>query len=82
MEPDGNITTLELAVEGMHCQSCVLLIEETLNGDPTIRTVSVDLESARATVTYERGASSVDAVCATLTSLGYPAQFAVDDPGS
>jgi copper chaperone CopZ len=66
-------TTIELAVEGMHCRSCALLIEETLVLDPGVDQVVVDLDSGRATVTVQPGGTSADAICATVTGLGYPA---------
>ena len=75
--------TIELFIEGMHCQSCVLLIEETLADDPAVGRVVVDLDSARATVTFAPERISVDAVCATVTALGYPASPLVPgDPGT
>jgi copper chaperone CopZ len=75
--------TIDLAIEGMHCQSCVLLIEETLADDPAVRRVVVDLDSARATVTFAPEGTTADAVCATVTALGYPASPLVPgDPGT
>ena len=75
--------TIELSIEGMHCQSCVLLIEETLADHPAVRQVIVDLESARASVTFAPEGISADAVCATVTTLGYPASpLAPGDPGT
>ena len=75
--------TIDLAIEGMHCQSCVLLIQETLADDPAVRRVVVDLDSARATVTFAPQGTTADAVCATVTALGYPASPLVPgDPGT
>jgi copper chaperone CopZ len=75
--------TIELSIEGMHCQSCVLLIEETLADDPAVDRVVVDLDSARATVTFSPEGISADALCATVTALGYPASpLAPGDPGT
>jgi copper chaperone CopZ len=75
--------TAELSIEGMHCQSCVLLIEETLAEDPDIHQVIVDLESARAMVSFAPGSITLDTVCATVTALGYPASpRAPGDPGT
>jgi copper chaperone CopZ len=75
--------TIELSIEGMHCQSCMLLIEETLADHPAVRQVIVDLDSARASVTFAPEGISADAVCATVTALGYPASpLAPGDPGT
>jgi len=68
----GSIT-VDLVVEGMHCPSCAALIEETLTGDPDVRTTTVDLEGARATVTYDPTTLTVDDLCAAVNGLGYRA---------
>jgi copper chaperone CopZ len=73
MESAETVSTVELSIQGMHCQSCVLLIEETLDRDPAVYTVSVDLDLAQASVTFDPGSTSVGAVCATVTNLGYQA---------
>ena len=45
--------------------------------------VAVDLDAASATVTFEAGTTSLDALCAIVTGLGYPATpLAPGDPGS
>ena len=72
----GSPTAVDLDLSGMHCQSCVLLIQETLDGDPAILSASVDLDSAKARVTFEPGTTSAEAICTTITDLGYPAQLA------
>jgi copper chaperone CopZ len=69
--PSG--TPVELSVEGMHCESCVALIEETLREDPRVSSVSVDLESGRASVVVDRAALTPDELCATIVELGYQA---------
>jgi copper chaperone CopZ len=68
-----DLTTVELDVAGMHCQSCVALIEETLVRDPRVARVTVDLDRGRASVAFDRGAISVDELCATVTGAGYTA---------
>ena len=74
-------STVELSVEGMHCQSCALLIEETLVEDPAVDRVVVDRDGTRATVTFDSGAISVGALCAVVTGLGYPTSpLAPGDP--
>jgi len=72
----GDVTTpaaVELAVDGMHCESCVALIEETLGEDPGVRRVTVDLESGRASVVFDPAAVSPEQLCATVVELGYQA---------
>jgi len=65
MGSSETMTTVALAIEGMHCKSCVLLIEETLDRDPAVHAVTEE-------------STSVEAVCATIADLGYPATLAGD----
>jgi Cu+-exporting ATPase len=67
------VTIVELEVSGMHCQSCVALIEETLVRVPGVRRAVVDLDSARASVDPETGTASVEELCAAVTGAGYAA---------
>jgi copper chaperone CopZ len=68
-----DLTIVELDVAGMHCQSCAALIEETLARDQGVARVTVDLDHGRASVAFDRGAISVDELCATVTGAGYTA---------
>lgn len=71
--PNGDSAFVELVVQGMHCQSCAALIEETLVRDPRVRTATVDLDRARASVVFDASALSIDELCAAVTSVGYQA---------
>ncbi len=79
-EPAGTTVTVVLAIEGMHCESCVALIEETLVEDLGVARASVDLESARATVAYDPALHTVDDLCAAVVAAGYEATPATDPP--
>jgi cation transport ATPase len=70
---NGDAAWVELVVGGMHCQSCAALIEETLVRDHRVRTATVDLDRARASVVFDASALSVDALCAAVISVGYQA---------
>jgi copper chaperone CopZ len=71
--PAGSAAAVQLAVEGMHCDSCVALIEETLREDPRVSEVAVDLEAGRASVVFDPDAVSPDELCAAIVELGYQA---------
>jgi len=62
-----------LAVEGMHCGSCVALIEETLVEDLGVPSAEVDLAAGRAEVTYDPSTHTVDDLCAAVAAAGYRA---------
>ncbi len=78
--PSEGVATVELVVEGMHCPSCVALIEETLRDDPAVHAAAVDLDAARASVTYDPSATSVDDVCTAVARAGYAATAAPGEP--
>jgi copper chaperone len=69
----GPSAEVELDVSGMHCQSCAALIEETLRDDPGVHGARVELDAARASVTFDSGTLSVDDLCAVVAGLGYRA---------
>ena len=66
-------STAELRVEGMHCDACVALIEETLGETEGVLSASVDLEAARAVVGYRPDLISVDAIRSVIADTGYTA---------
>ncbi len=74
------MTTVELAVSGMSCESCAALIEEVLAEQPGLVSARVDLSSARAEVTYDDRVTDVDALQAAISELGY-ALSPVEDAG-
>ncbi len=69
----AGLATAQLAVEGMHCESCVLLIEEVLAERPGVSSSSVDLESALATVAYDPSRLGLDDLRSTIEEAGYSA---------
>jgi copper chaperone CopZ len=66
-------TVAELRVEGMHCGSCVALVEESLTEQPGVTSASVDLESARAVVEYDSSVIGPDQLRAAVADAGYSA---------
>jgi Cu+-exporting ATPase len=78
------VTTVELAVTGMHCDSCAALIEEVLAEQPGLKTARVDLESERATVTFDDGVTDLGALQSAIADLGYGTSRVGDagDPSS
>ena len=68
---DGPVRECSLAVEGMTCASCALLIEMKLKRDPRVRSAVVNFASATVTVF---GVIDRDAVSTVVTHLGYEAR--------
>jgi copper chaperone CopZ len=70
---DGQAVELELAIDGMHCESCVALIEEVLLEQKGVRSASVDLASATAVVRFDPASVGTDALQSAITEVGYSA---------
>lgn len=76
------MTTVELNVTGMHCDSCVALIEEVLAEQPGLVTARVDLRSGRAEVTFDDTLTDVTAISSAIAELGYGSFPLGDDTSS
>jgi len=72
-ETVGSDVTAELHVEGMHCSSCVALVEESLTEQAGVAEAVVDLEASRAVVRYDPRVTGPDALRATIMAAGYTA---------
>ena len=68
---DAPLQESALAIEGMSCASCALLIELSLRRDPRVSVANVNFAAQTAVV---RGTISRDAVFALVNRLGYRAQ--------
>ncbi|MCA9237957.1 MAG: permease [Planctomycetales bacterium] len=67
-QPDRAI---EVAIDGMHCQSCVNRVAAALNAEPGIAAVQVTLDPQRATV---HGDVTPRRVCEIIESTGFAAK--------
>jgi copper chaperone CopZ len=66
-------TSVELLVKGMHCGSCVALVEETLQEQTGVTSATVDLDSARAVVGFDPSQIDVEGLTAAVAEAGYAA---------
>lgn len=74
--------TLELGVLGMTCAACVRRVERAVKAVPGVRDAQVNLVTHRATVAFEPGTASEDAVAAAIARAGYdpvPMREVVDE---
>lgn len=67
------MTTFVLAVEGMHCASCGLLIDDTLDDLPGVLHAQTRYRDARTTVTVDPSRATLAQVIAAIAEAGYPA---------
>lgn len=63
-----------LVVHGMHCASCVILIDETLEELPGVVSASTDLRRETTTVEYDPAKTSLTVIADEIAKLGYTAQ--------
>ncbi|MGP3979832.1 cation transporter [Streptomyces sp. KR80] len=60
-----------LLVEGMHCSSCGLLIDDELEDIPGVRSSTTDMKTGRTTVRLEEGADvDVSVLVAAVEQVG------------
>lgn len=66
-------TTLVFRVEGMHCGSCALLIDDTLEDLPGVHSTQTTMKQGRSTVELDASQNSPEDVIAAIEDLGYRA---------
>ncbi|TWS24146.1 heavy-metal-associated domain-containing protein [Tsukamurella sputi] len=69
-------TTITISVTGMHCGSCSLLIDDTLEDLPGVLTSTTSRKMGETTVDLDPTRTTADDVITTITELGYPATLA------
>ena len=67
-----------LVVTGMHCASCGLLIDETLEELSGVISSSTDLRRETTTVQYDPGQTSPAVIAKEISRLGYSARLPED----
>lgn len=60
-------------VEGMHCASCSLLIDEALEDLEGVRRSTTELRKRRTVVEFDPSTCSSDAIVAAIAGVGYSA---------
>jgi Cu+-exporting ATPase len=68
------VESLQLAIEGMTCASCVARVEKALAAVPGVLNASVNLASESARVEVVRGATRTRALVAAVEEAGYVAR--------
>ena len=68
--------SVEILIEGMHCGSCVALVEETLIEHDGVSQATVDLDAGKATIGYDPAVVEVATLAAAIQEAGYAATTA------
>ncbi|MCC6474100.1 MAG: heavy metal translocating P-type ATPase [Burkholderiales bacterium] len=65
------MSTLEIGIEGMSCANCSARLERALRKLPGVEAASVNLASARASVSYDEQSQTPGNIAAAITEAGY-----------
>jgi copper chaperone CopZ len=68
------VITLELAVEGMHCASCGLLIDEAVEALPGVMRSATDQRAGRTMVQLTGQGAGPDEVVSVIEAEGFRAR--------
>lgn len=66
-------TTYTFRVEGMHCGSCALLIDDALADLPGVRSTQTSVRQGRSIVEVDTTQSTPNDILAAISDLGYTA---------
>lgn len=72
----GQSVTAVLDVEGMHCASCGMLIDDALEDLDGVTRAQTSVREGRTTVRFDPTRCSLDDVIAEVTATGYTARAA------
>jgi copper chaperone len=70
-----------LVVTGMHCPSCSILIDETLEELPGVVSSSTDLRRETTTVEYDPAQTDLTAIADGIAALGYAVHCPTEPAG-
>lgn len=68
-------TSHVFCVEGMHCGSCALLIDDALQDLPGVRSTQTEVKAGRSTVELDMDHTSPEDVINAIAELGYRASL-------
>ena len=68
-------TTYTFTVTGMHCTSCALLIDDTLEDLPGVTRSQTNQRARRTTVDADPKQASIEAILAAIREAGYTATW-------
>jgi copper chaperone len=71
LTPENIMETAIIPVKGMTCMGCVSSVKRVLGGINGVAGAEVSLEQAQATVTYDPGKASLEALKTAITDAGY-----------
>lgn len=64
------------SIKGMHCASCVAIIERSLKETPGVKDATVNLATAKVTVSYDSERVTDEKLSSAISDVGYQAMMA------
>ena len=75
---DGRISTVTFYIPGMHCASCVWLLESLYRLTPLVLSSKVNFLKKELSITFKESSESLRTIVELLTSIGYEPQINLD----
>ncbi len=75
---DKNFTCVTFHIPGMHCSSCIYLLEKLFRINPAIISSSVNFFQKKVTVRFDNSKIRLKSVVKILVSLGYEPQITIE----
>ena len=66
---------VSFAIDNMTCATCPITVRTAMSRVAGVRSVEVDFDTKRATVTYDTNVATLEAIAAASTNAGYPARL-------
>ena len=66
-----NMENIILKINGMKCTGCSQRVERALKNTDGIESVSVNLETREANISYNKDLITYDKICETIVDLGF-----------
>jgi mercuric ion binding protein len=71
----ASFESAELSVQNMTCSLCPITVRKALEQVPGVKSVTVDLETKTAKVTYDQEQAKVEDLIKATTNAGYPSSL-------
>lgn len=65
--------TASFSVENMTCEACPITVRKAMERVEGVKSVQVDFDTKTATVVFDPSVTTVEAIAAASTNVGYPA---------
>jgi len=75
---DNKISKITLIVPGIHCSSCIWLLEKLYKLNPAIKSSLVDFLNKKVTIIYDHNKISLKEIAVIMSSIGYEPNISLD----